>query len=276
MYNRIENQFEGFIKTPSIFENSNYNGFKVFKFPDKISYTSSNKILEKDFSENLVLGKRVEYFFLAAIKDSSEHQIIANNIQISDKHRTLGELDFIVMELETSKILHIELMYKFYVYDPEVPIEMERWIGPNRRDSLLQKIEKVKTNQFPLLHTPETEKYLKSIDIGSKDIQQEICFKSSLFIPKKLKSYNFSHINKECIVGFWVHLKDFSEYNQDGLEFFAPEKQDWPIDPKNGDEWFSFKEVGEQIQNLHLRKKSPIIWIKKIDGSFERIIVVWW
>ncbi len=276
MYNRIENQFEGFVNTPSIFKNSKFSGFKLFEFHNKIFYTSTNKILEKDFSKNLVLGKRVEYFFLAAIKNSPEYQIIANNIQISDKDRTLGELDFIVRELETSKILHIELMYKFYIYDPEISIEMERWIGPNRKDSLLQKIEKVKTNQFPLLRTPETEKYLKSKDIGSEDIKQEICFKASLFIPKKIESYNFSHINKECIVGFWVHLKDFNEYNQEGFQFFAPEKQDWPIDPKNGEEWYSFKEVDEQIQDLHSRNKSPLIWVKKIDGSFERIIVVWW
>ncbi len=276
MYNRIENQFEGFINTPSIFENSKYSGFTLFVFPNKISFTSSNQILDKNFSKNLVLGKRVEYFFLAAIKDSGEYQIIAHNIQINDKDRTLGELDFILKDIETSKLLHIELMYKFYVYDPEITIEMERWIGPNRKDSLLQKVEKVKENQFPLLYNPETKEYLQSINIDSEDIQQEICFKASLFIPKELKSYYFPYINIECIIGFWIHLNDLRDYNQEGFQFFSPEKQDWPIDPKYGEEWNNYITIYSQIQDLHLRNKSPLIWIKNPDGNFERIIVVWW
>ncbi len=275
MYNRIPNQFEGFIDTPSIFKNSEFSGFKLFKFPDKISNVTS-KNLDKDFSKNLVLGKRVEHFFLETIKDSSKYQLIAHNIQIHDTHRTLGELDFIIRELKTLKILHIELMYKFYVYDPELTGEMERWVGPNKKDSLLQKIQKVKTNQFPLLHTHETKEYLRSIDLDSEDIEQEICFKACLFIPKEVESSNFPHINEQCIIGSWIHLEDFREYNLEGSQFFAPDKQDWPIDPKNGEEWFNFMQLEEQIQHLHSRKKSPLVWIKKIDGSFERIIVVWW
>jgi len=276
MYNRLRYQFEGFIRTPSIFEDSEYSGFTFFKFFNEIPYTSLEHINEKTFSKNLVLGKRVEYFFLAAIKASPEYQILANNIQINNSNRTLGELDFIIKEVKTLKLFHIELMYKFYVYDPKIGNEMERWIGPNRKDSLLQKIEKVKKNQFPLLHAPETKKFLESIDISAEDIQQQICFKASLFIPKHLKAIDFLYINKDCIAGFWVYLHDFSNYNQEGFQFFAPEKQDWPIDPINAADWFSFKEVEKQIQDLHSKKKSPLIWVKKIDGSFERIIVVWW
>ncbi|TVZ28419.1 hypothetical protein JM83_3545 [Gillisia sp. Hel_I_86] len=276
MYKRIANQFEGFMSTPSILKNSNFAGFTIFKSLDKVSSTSSKELLEKDYPENLVLGKRVEFFFLSAINASQELQIIAHNIQINDENRTLGELDFIVRDLQTSEILHIELMYKFYVYDPEIPNEMERWIGPNRKDSLLQKINKVKKNQFPILHTPQAENHIKDIGIDSKGILQQICFKAALFIPEKLNTYNFPNINEECIIGFWLHLKDFSKYNQKDFQFFAPEKQDWPMDPEYGEKWFSFEDISEQIQKLHLRNKSPLIWIKKPDGTFERLIAVWW
>ena len=276
MYERTRYQFEGFINTSSIFKDSKFGGFKLFKFPKNSTYSSSREILEKGVFKNLVLGKRVENFFLEAINTSKDYQIIANNIQISDNYRTLGELDFILKDIETSKLLHIELMYKFYVYDPEITIEMERWIGPNRKDSLLQKVEKVKENQFPLLYNPETKEYLQSINIDSEDIQQEICFKASLFIPKELKSYYFPYINIECIIGFWIHLNDLRDYNQEGFQFFSPEKQDWPIDPKYGEEWNNYITIYSQIQDLHLRNKSPLIWIKNPDGNFERIIVVWW
>lgn len=276
MYNRIANQFEGFLNTPSIFKNSNFAGFTLFKWLNRISNTSSNPIFEKEFSKNLVLGKRVEYFFLLAIKASPEYELIANNIQINDENRTLGELDFIVKNLKTSKVLHIELMYKFYVYDPEFLQEMERWIGPNRKDSLLQKIEKVKTNQFPLLHTSETKKYLSSLDLSSEDIEQQLYFKATLFIPEKFMNKEFPNINKQSIAGYWYHLEDFSKFDRSDLKFYAPEKQDWPIDPKFGEIWVDFKEITDQIGELHLKKKSPLIWVKKHNGIFERLIIVWW
>tara|TARA_R100000935_G_scaffold36483_1_gene57493 strand:+ start:1992 stop:2822 length:831 start_codon:yes stop_codon:yes gene_type:complete len=276
MNNRIPNQFEGFLNAPSIFNSSEFSGLSLFNFSNKESFNYTTKNLDKLFSKNLVLGKRAEHFFLEAINHSTKYQLIANNIQINDANRTLGELDFIVKENETSKIFHVELMYKFYVYNPEISGELERWIGPNKKDFLLQKIHKVKTNQFPLLHAPETKKYLKSINLDSDILEQKICFKASLFIPKKLESFNFPNINKECIIGFWIHMEDFLEYNLEGSRFFTPDKQDWPINPKNGEEWYNFNEVYKQIQNLHSRKKSPLVWIKNTNGSFERIIVVWW
>lgn len=276
MYNRIVKQIEGFINTPSIFNNSNFIGFKLFESLNEIPDNTSNPFLAKEFSKNLVLGKRVEHFFLASIKSSSEYQLIANNIQISDENRTLGELDFLLRELRTSNILHIELMYKFYVYDPEFTIEMERWIGPNRRDSLLQKIEKVKTNQFPLLYTSEAKKYLSSLNLSSEEIEQQLYFKATLFIPEAFIDFEFPHINKQSIAGYWYHLEDFNKFDNPDLKFYAPEKQDWPIDPKFGQIWADFKEIIDQIKELHLRKKSPLIWVKKPNGIFERLIVVWW
>ena len=276
MYNRIANQFEGFLNTLPIFKNSNFIGFALFKGLKKNPGISSNSIVSKEFPKNLVLGKRVEHFFSAAIEASPEYQLIANNIQISDENRTLGEFDFILRELKTSKILHVEVMYKFYVYDPDFPTEMERWIGPNRKDSLLQKIEKVKTNQFPLLHTSEAKKYLSSLDLSSEDIEQQLYFKATMFIPEKLMDQEFPNINKQSIAGHWYHLEDFNKYKDSGLKFYAPEKQDWPIDPKFGEIWMDFEQISAQIKELHLKKKSPLIWVKKPNEIFERLIVVWW
>ena len=276
MTNRIIQQFQGFIDTPAIFLKHEIYGLSLFHKSLEMPSECSNTADTKNFSKNTVLGKRVEQFFKIAIEADANFNMIAHNIQIQSEKRTLGELDFVLEDLSENQILHVELMYKFYVYDPEIRVEMERWIGPNRKDTLLRKIEKVKTNQFPLLHTPEAEKYLRSINLKKEDIQQEICFKASLFIPESLMGVNLSHINKKCIAGCWLHLKDFSKYDQTGFQFFAPEKQDWPIDPKYGEDWCSFKEIVEQIKNLHLRKKSPLIWINKPVGSFEKLIVVWW
>lgn len=276
MYNRIVNQYKGFLSSASIFKGSSFTGFLNFEPFYEINDSSLQPYLAAEYPENLVLGKRVELFFLAAIKTLQGYQIIASNIQINNEQRTLGELDFIVKELKTNKVLHIELMFKFYVYDPSFPSEMERWIGPNRRDSLLQKLKKVKSNQFPLLHTLEAQKFLRSLGLASKDIEQQLFFKASMFVPEELGQQEFPTINNECIVGYWYHLENFKKYDQSSFEFHAPEKQDWPVDPKHGEKWVGFTEIYEQILELHANKKSPLVWIKRLDGVYERIIVVWW
>lgn len=276
MNNRILKQIRGFLETPPLFLNSDFSGLPIFKKNLDVENENFIDLENIHFSPNTVLGKIVEQFFEITIKADKNLQLLASNIQIQNKERTLGELDFIFKDLVENKILHVELMYKFYVYNPEISGEMQRWIGPNKKDSLLQKIKKVTENQFPLLALPETKEYFKLINLDAEIIQQEICFKAMLFIPEALKNNNFPHINKDCILGFWFHLEDFSKYNKKDFKFFTPEKQDWPINPKHAEIWWSYHEILEQIEVLHLRKKSPLIWIKKYDEIFERIIVVWW
>ncbi len=276
MHNRTYFQFQGFVNTPSIFLDSNFLGLTLFKWNSKNFDITSALTELKEFPGNLVLGKRVEHFFKAMVPTTGDYQVLGNNIQIHNQERTLGEFDFILKDLINSQILHVELMYKFYVYDPEFSLEMERWIGPNRKDSLLHKIQKVKKNQFPLIYTPEAREVLSSLNVESDTIHQQIYFKATLFIPEKLSQQKFHHINEKCISGFWYHLKEVIKFDQSAFQFYAPEKQDWPIDPKHGELWFSYAEILQQIQELHLRKKSPLIWIKKPQGEFQKMIVVWW
>jgi len=277
MKSRNVNQFIGFLNIPSILSvSNNTHGFSIFNFDGIPSDKLNSEIYSISFSKNLVLGKRIELFFKSAINSSEEFQLIANNIQIQNKERTLGELDFIIKDLVSTQFLHIELMYKFYIYDPEIPEEIARWIGPNRKDSFLEKLEKVKNNQFSLLYTTEAREYLRSLGLETEEIKQKICFKATLFIPKHLQNHKFKDINNECIAGFWFHFKDFEKYDGANFQFYAPEKQDWPINPIYGESWFSYEEILTQVKELHLRKKSPLIWIRKPNKIFERIIVVWW
>lgn len=276
MKNRIFCQFQGFINTPPIFFNENYTELSLFHWESsEIELTSAFKKIDT-LPENLVLGKRIEHFFKALISNAERFQILGNNIQIHDAQRTLGEFDFVIKDQKTLDILHIELMYKFYVYDPTFPAEMERWIGPNRKDSLIRKITKVKSNQFPLIHSPEAKKYLDTLAIEAENIQQQILFKAALFIPEFYDDYNFEHINKQCIAGYWYHLSELKKFSDLNYRFYAPEKQDWPIDPFHGEIWYNYSEIIAEIKALHKRKKSPLIWIKTSNDVYEKMIVVWW
>ena len=276
MKNRLQRQFEGFINTPLLWKGNNIGGLVQcenipIKFPEQL--TGEEEISS---SKNLVLGKRVESFFAIGIKNSNKLELLAANIQIYKNKITLGEIDFLLKDKVLQHCYHIELVYKFYVYDPSFSREQARWIGPNRKDSLLEKVNKLKTKQLPLLHLTETSKVLANLNLDAKNIEQQVCFKASIFIPKHLDKQEFPNINKECIAGYWISMSQFEEKYYERFQFFAPPKQDWPIAPKFGETWFSYSEIKTQIMELFKRKKSPLIWMKKPGNVYERFFIVWW
>jgi len=273
----LELQFQGFLATPPLWFKNDLFDLPQFEFP-QAPLLSKETILAGSPSllTNFVLGKRAESFFDLALTHSDRFQVIAQNIQIQREKITLGEIDFLIEDPIKNRQLHVELVCKFYIYDPSFENELERWIGPNRKDTLLQKTKKLKQKQLPLLFKPETEPYLSGLNLQSDKIEQEVCFKANLFIPKNLKNKEFEHINNECISGFWLHFEEFTETEYGRFEFLVPKKQDWSIDPKYGENWVSYSEIKESIGELFLQKKSPLIWIRTNRRQFERAFIVWW
>ena len=276
MNQQIKEQLVGFINTPVLWNNSDLFNLRQFQFP----FYTENDVLNSaahipELSSNFVLGKRMEIFFDHLLIHSKRFEVIAKNVQIYRDKVTLGELDFLIKDLQKDSVHHVELVYKFYLFDPEKE-DAAGWIGPNRKDSLLQKISRLKTHQLPLLHSEETIKILKSYGLKEKEIEQQVCFKATLFIPKGFKTSAFQEVNKPCIAGYWIRFKDFS-YSEFGKHlFYAPKKQDWPIDPSKNMEWNFYPEFLKQVQGFINDKRSPLVWMKNENGGFERFFVVWW
>ncbi|PKD16095.1 hypothetical protein APR41_09890 [Salegentibacter salinarum] len=276
MQNRAAKQFEGFLKTPPLWTNS-FLKIDQFLLPE-IEEPLKQPITEDlpSLASNFVMGKRVERFFEWIIRKNLNYKLLAENMQISRNKITLGELDFLLEDLITRQVFHIEMVYKFYVYDPSFSTEMKRWIGPNRRDTLLQKTEKLREKQFPLLYKPDTKDLLNSLGLKAEEILQQTCFKASLFVPKHLQDKQFQEINNDCVAGIWLHLKDFISAEYRDFQFYAPRKQDWPMLPEHGENWVNHSDIITKIENSFQRKKAPLIWVKKPGHKFERLFVVWW
>ena len=204
--------------------------------------------------------------------------MVAQNLQVIHEKKTLGEFDFFLRDRELKEILHVELVYKFYLFDPSISKddELKCWIGPNRKDSFLRKINRLKEHQFPLLYRPESEKILSRIQLNPRQLKQKVCFKANLFVPKNDNQSTYHLINPNAIAGYWMHLKQFTkeEYGQD--EYFSPQKKDWPIHARNQKDWKNFKEILQEIDYLFEHKKAAYVWRKLQNGSFERFFIVWW
>ena len=122
-----------------------------------------------------MLGKQAEYCFTHALNQSNRYQVIASTLQIQGEVATLGEIDYLIYDRKKEQVCHIELACKFYLYDPTFKTQEARWIGPNRKDTLADKLRKLKQKQFPMLFASETEQVLMSLGITADSVVQQLC-----------------------------------------------------------------------------------------------------
>lgn len=269
-----QDQFRGFIATPQIFIKNALFEYPLYPTNNSITPNSLGKITEPAAS---VLGKRMEDLFAAYITHFTSQEILLQNQQIIFHKETLGELDFLLKNSASGEISHVELIYKFYVYDPETGAsEIEHFIGPNKRDSLLKKLHRLQKRQFPMLFHPATRELLKSRGIDAENILQKMCFKASVFLPKQMKQINFSEINPEAVAGYWISASEFTFKDYGKNAFFTPVKKFWPVLPQSNNTWLSFEEIQQQIVELLNNRFSPLVWMKTPAGAYERFFVVWW
>lgn len=272
MQNKILLQFLGFLNTQLIWKTSQLPYPLYHLKPIPIS------TLPETFELNpsMVLGKRMEVFFTYHITHYSNQEILAHNEQIIFNKKTIGELDFILKDSLTGKVSHIELVYKFYLYDPAIPEDHACWTGPNRKDSLDKKLQILENKQFPLLFKKETRPLLEKLKIQASEVHQELCFKAHLFVPKDLENISFDSINPKAISGFWIRSTSFTEAEYGDALFYSPKKADWPIEPKFNNNWKSFGDIYDEIISLLDQKQSPLLWMKSSDETYKRFFIVWW
>ncbi len=273
----IKEQYFGFLNSKPLWKSDALNlGFSQFEFEKESNNTILANHIIIDIKDNEVLGKRIEHFFEYLINCSKRYQLVSKNLQVFKDKTTIGELDFLLKDLQKEKTIHIELVYKFYIYDPDIKDELSRWIGPNRKDSLLQKFEKLKNKQLPLLYKSETELILEELQLKSKDIEQKVCYLSNLFVPVSYIGKTIPIINNTCIVGFWIKKIEFTQEKYSTYRFNIPQKKNWVIAPKYCNTWLTFDEIKESLELSILQKKSPLLWMKSNEDLYHRFFITWW
>ncbi|MFT5567392.1 MAG: hypothetical protein ACI81Y_002345 [Glaciecola sp.] len=222
---------------------------------------------------NLRLGHLAERIVSQSIKSSINFKLLYENVQVIEGKQTIGEIDFIIEEINTKRIIHMELAYKFYLYDPILsPDQINNWIGPNRNDSLTEKLEKLKRKQFPLLYHNSAKSMFNNIDI--KDASQELCLLVSLFIPYDYKS-RLNPIFEKAVKGYYINFERFIKLDDSTKTYCIPTKKEWGMDPSENQNWTDFTGVEEYIKTSMKEQQAPLCWQKQED-SFLEFFIVWW
>lgn len=271
-------RYIGFLNSSSI--------LKELNFPFKQFYTN-NKVIEEvlevvnsvEYPVNIRLGKRIEKYLKSYFENHNKFEIVAENLQIFNKGKTLGEIDFIIKNTGSLSIIHIELAYKFYLLDKQIiGEEADQWIGPNRKDNLSLKTNKFLRQQFPILHLKETQEKLTELNLNVSEIEQLLCFSGQLFLPYEIEKETFSSklINEECIVGKWIRVNDFTQNKFGNYQIKVLDKKDWLVPCGYIENWNTYTEITPYLKKINYEKQSIMIAIKQENQLPEKLFIVWW
>lgn len=264
----IQLQYEGYVNTPQLWKNNEVYQLQQFEFPPK-----NTTVFNAEIPKNIRLGKRVELFVFHELKQYSTFKILVKNQQIQDGTRTVGEIDALLTK--ENQPFHLEIVYKFYVYDASVgTTDLDHWIGPNRKDSLVQKLTKLKEKQFPLLFNKHTQPLLKKHALQAETMAQQVLFKAQLFIPFQHNNIHYNHINPNCTAGFYIHYSQLQEFKH--CKFFIPSKENWLVEVQPHTPWLTFDAFYENITPFINQQTAPLCWLKKENGTLHKFFVVWW
>lgn len=264
---QIQLQYQGYLNTPLLWKIHEVLGLKQLEL-----YKQSNLVFNETISDNLRLGKRVERFVSAELQNDARIEVLLENTQIQNQKLTIGELDCLLKLDETP--IHLEIIYKFYLYDSNVgSTEIEHWIGPNRNDNLLKKLTKLRDKQLPLLYNAHTKSHLDILNLKAESILQRVCFKAQLFTPYSY-TVDFNLLNKDCLKGFYIPFSEIEQFAS--CKFYIPNKVDWLLEVETQIDWLSYALFLEKLRILINEKTAPLCWIKFPTGAVQKFFVVWW
>ena len=179
--------------------------------------------------------------------------MLYENIQIIDGKKTIGEIDFIIEELKTKALIHMELAYKFYLFDPSISSEpINNWIGPNRNDSLREKLDKLKQKQLPLLYQNCAKAKFNNIEIGKIGDRHSYIrgydLPNNSFLP-----FVVAPLNDKVVA---------LNYNKSEKEYHLPPKKEWGMNPSENENWTDFAGVENFINTSMKEKQASLCWQK--------------
>jgi len=160
--------------------------------------------------KNRRLGSMFEGLISYWLKISPNFRELRQNIQLIEDKHTFGEIDFIIEQISTKKVIHLEVAVKFYL-GTEPYEDAYCWYGTNTKDQLGKKIDHLRSHQTQLsIKYPEQLKkfYDESIDFKH-------CFvKGRLFYPlnSNVSPNNLSLANNH-LRGRWSYVNDDVDTN---------------------------------------------------------------
>ena len=127
-------------------------------------------------------GWRVGHYFESLVgywlQQLRGWELIARDHLVRREKRTLGAYDFIVRNAQ-DRVEHWEVAVKFYLRRGQQS-EWRSWVGPNQRDRLDKKVNRMRDHQLVLARREEGQAALSELGVSTID-QQVVLLKGAFF-----------------------------------------------------------------------------------------------
>ena len=266
---KIDKAYEGFLESRLIWFGDKY-GMTQFVLPvETLNLSNLPKI-----PSNRRLGHQAEFVFLHLLHACAEFDVLAHSIQLIEDKRTLGELDFIIQNVKTEEVLHVELTYKFYILDRSISAPIDQLIGPNRKDTFVKKLRKTRDQQMPLLYSQSGRDIVRGLGLEIEAIKQYVAFYAHVFVPYMDRIFNVDNLNEKCVIGYWVTQQEFQIEEFKSCTYYYPIKSEWMHIPHQDVLWSGYNRIMDDISSQIKEGRSVMLW-KKGEGNelIERFFI---
>ena len=211
-------------------------------------------------------GWRVGAYFETVVETSIHlspgWDVLGSNVPVRRERQTLGAFDLILRNPQ-GEVEHWELAVKFYLGVPGAE-SMRDWLGPNQRDTLHKKVERMRSHQLPLSRREEGEQALRTIGVEADPLRRGH-LKGGLFLPAG-KEESCSLPAGGNVMGKWVEsveLEACLDPRKDSM-WVKREKPNW-LGPSQGIQRVGRDDVLMSTKGM----KRPEMWSEVRRGASE-------
>ncbi|MGE9269801.1 MAG: DUF1853 family protein, partial [Verrucomicrobiales bacterium] len=172
------------------------------------------------------LGHLMEDPLASLIESTPRFELRARNLQLqTDRHHTVGEMDFLIHDQELDELIHLEFATKFYL-----AIHSEEGLhfpGPDPSDNYPRKLARLRDHQLRLA---ETHHSLLPPEFSHETITVRQLVLGILFDSidsQSPASPEFAH--PSCRRGRWISLRECSRLHSSSDHFEWIPKPFWPV-----------------------------------------------
>jgi uncharacterized protein len=174
---------------------------------------------------NLLVGKRFEQLVEFWFQHNPHFELLATNHQLICKEITEGEIDVLATHHDSGITYHFELACKLFL-SSDNSSNWQSWIGPNGRDTLAEKMNKLE-EQSTRLYSAAGKSFLNSLGL---DAITPVCW---------VKGYFFHHIstmsapkaplmaNSGYPSGYWMQLVEAKAFFSGQRLWAILERKHW-------------------------------------------------
>lgn len=208
---------------------------------------------EVDRFRPLPLGKMNEFLFGCLLEKSNNYEVLDRNYQFIQNGVTVGEIDFLLKDLRSQEIIHLELATKVYLS------VSEGFVGPNMKDNLMRKVAKFDDQISKLDELWKKWSHELGMPVKHSNLILGRVWESSEHTPHRFRVYSREYL---------LNMKD------SGFRWYLPSKKEWFVDQN----LFVDDLFGNDLEKINqsiLQRRSPLVIFSNGSLRFSCFITFW-